>query len=90
MVTKQKSAKRAKCNSRGWCEGMKLMLDKPSARLAPSVIFNLRTGKSLVLGIVYRETLRARGTLLNYCPWCGEPIHQNVKGTKIKVQHTDD
>lgn len=36
--------------------------------------FNVKTGKSRYIGIVYRKTANDKGTMLNFCPWCGEKI----------------
>ena len=37
-------------------------------------IFNMRAGTHKNIGVAYKEDMHDRGTMLNYCPWCGKSI----------------
>ena len=46
-----------------WCKGLQ------------HVYFtDLKTEKRRYGGVIYRESAKDEGTLLNFCPWCGEKI----------------
>lgn len=38
---------------------------------------------SRVFGVTYRARLRTDGIILNFCPWCGEPIRFDETETKV-------
>lgn len=36
--------------------------------------FNTKTHELSLIGVVYRETAKSDGIMLNRCPWCGERV----------------
>lgn len=42
--------------------------------LATISIFNMKTGNDKFIGVAYKKDANDRGSMLNYCPWCGKKI----------------
>jgi len=65
-----------------WCEGMNENLDQLANAhkrgLTTIVLMNRKTGKDRLAGVAYRKGPNDKGLMLNYCPWCGEPIEQDA------------
>lgn len=57
-----------------------MMADRLDARnanrrgLSSLVLFNIKTGKSALIGVGYRRARGDKGLMLNFCPWCGAKI----------------
>lgn len=77
-----------------WCNGMTRALDDTHANehrrsLTTIVLTNLTTGKTRLAGVAYRKNAKDPGLMLNYCPWCSEPIEEDAiaeKAAKSTVQ----
>lgn len=72
-----------------WCPAMNRALGDTLANhygrgLTAIVLTNLATGTSRVAGIAYRKSGKDNGLMLNYCPWCGEPIEEGAIGSKAE------
>lgn len=37
-------------------------------------IFNMKTGNYRFIGVAYKPDAKDRGSMLNYCSWCGKKI----------------
>lgn len=65
-----------------WCEGMTENLDEMANAhkrgLTTIVLMNLSTGNERLAGVAYRKGPKDKGLMLNYCPWCGEPIEEDA------------
>jgi len=66
-----------KCTREEGCFGVKEMVQVAAGRykgLQHVHLTNFKTGKTRYGGIIYRKTANDKGTMLNYCPWCGAKI----------------
>lgn len=71
--------KRLKCKKRGpWCFVMDSQIhndgNSTRAGLSEVIITNFASGKTFTAGILHRKKASAKGTFLNFCPWCGADI----------------
>lgn len=65
-----------KCSADAICKAMQSQLnDGPGGKgLSPMNTLNFHEGTVTLLGVAYRRSAKAKGILLNVCPWCrGEP-----------------
>lgn len=64
-----------------WCDAMTERLeDMANSRkgLTTIVLTSRTTGNERLAGIAHRKNAKDRGLMLNYCPWCGEPIEESA------------
>lgn len=64
-----------------WCEAMMDRLNPDAnshAKGLTTIILTSRTkGTSRLAGVAYRMGPKDKGLMLNYCPWCREPIEED-------------
>lgn len=76
---------------RRWCRRLDERLE-PEANanrkgLVLFVLFDINTGENEVVAAVFKTSGKDRGLILNFCPWCGEKIFDDVK---YKTKHAVD
>lgn len=61
-----------KCSKTGTCETMEARLNpSPGKGLRAVIVIDAKTMKERFIGVAYHTSKNDRGTLLNFCPWCG-------------------
>lgn len=63
-----------KCNKEKLCKALDDRLTKGSTGLSSVNLIDLHTGKDLHLGVKYKYKSDKKGTMINFCPFCGENI----------------
>jgi len=66
-----------KCTKEESCFGVQEIVQIATGRykgLQHVHLTNMKTGVSRYAGIIYRKHATDKGTMLNFCPWCGESI----------------
>lgn len=58
----------------GWCSPMGERISDTKTGFNTVTTINLRSGKTRLIGIVYRRNAKDRGLMLNVCPWCGSDL----------------
>jgi len=83
------------CSPEGSCCGMQLFLEcqgHSGKGMVPVYTFSRETGKTRFIGIRYQskpQTKADKGTMLNYCPWCGTEIRHWEEKKTIQVPDSD-
>ena len=74
----RKTKPEVKCSEKRWCLPMRMSLnDEANARkkgIATVVLTSVLGMGSRLIGVAYKKTAKDLGVMLNFCPWCGEPI----------------
>lgn len=77
-----------KCTDKKWCGAMVQSLDgglNHGKGLSTVSSIVLATGKHGHTYVAYKRSLKDRGLLLRYCPWCaGELLPKSMRYTKTK------
>jgi len=70
-----------KCKIGEYCEMLKSKLENTNETIkgiVPITVVNLKTFEDRHVGLCYRKSTTDKGLILNFCPFCGEKIYEEL------------